>query len=59
MKDQYEKYIKNRRAEALAYELEAEQEMKTGTGARAMDLMRLADMKKIDANNYKIQMESL
>ena len=59
MKDQYQGLIKQCQDKALSYELEAEQEMKTGSGAKAMELCRLADMQKINAKNYKIRMESL
>ena len=59
MKDQYQKRINEYTKKAQALELEAEQEMKTGSGARAMELCRMADMEKINAKNYQIQMESL
>jgi len=59
MKDQYQKRISEYTKKAQALELQAEQEMRTGSGARAMELCRMADMEKINANNYRIQLESL
>ena len=59
MKDQYFRLAEIAQKRAIELELEAEQEMKTGSGAKAMDLCRRADMKKIDARNYKMQAECL
>ena len=59
MKDQYQKRISEYTKKAQTLELQAEQEMRTGSGARAMELCRMADMEKINAKNYRIQLESL
>ena len=59
MKDQYQKRINEFTKKAQALELQAEQEMRTGSGARAMELCRMADMEHINARNYRTQMESL
>lgn len=59
MKDQYQKRISEYTKKAQTLELQAEQEMRTGSGARALELCRMADMEKINAKNYKIRMESL
>lgn len=59
MKDQYQKRISEYTKKAQTLELQAEQEMRTGSGARALELCRMADMEKINANNYRIKLESL
>jgi len=59
MKDQYQKRINEYTKKAQTLELQAEQEMRSGSGARALELCRMADMEKINAKNYKIRMESL
>lgn len=55
----YVKRMKEHQESAQDYELKAEKEMKTGSGAQAMEYCRLADMEKINATNFKIQLESM
>ena len=59
MKDQYQKRISEYTKKAQALELQAEQEMRTGSGARAMELCKMADMEKINATNFKIKIETM
>lgn len=59
MKEQYEVRIKAFQASAQEYELKAEQEMKTGSGALAMEYCRLADMDKINAKNWQIRLDGM
>jgi hypothetical protein len=57
----YIKRMKEHQKNAQEYELKAEQEMKSdsGSGAQALEYCRLADMEKINATNFKVQIESI
>ena len=59
MKSQDEQGMSEYTRKAQTLELQAGQEMLTGSGARGLELCRMADMEKINAKNYKIRMESL
>ena len=55
----YIKRMKEHQKSAQDYELKAEQEMKTGSGAQAMGYCKMADMEKINATNFKIKIETM
>jgi outer membrane lipoprotein-sorting protein len=55
----YIKRMKEHQKNAQEYELKAEQEMKDGSGAQAIEYCRLADMEKINARNFQQAMEAL
>ena len=55
----YIKRMKEHQKSAQDYELKAEQEMKTGSGAQAMEYCKMADMEKINATNFKIKIETM
>lgn len=59
MNEYYLKRIKECFASAQDYELKAEQEMKDGSCAQAMEYCRMADMEKINARNYQTALEAL
>lgn len=59
MNEYYLKRIKECFANAQELELKAEQEMKDGSGAQAIEYCRLADMEKINARNYQEAIECL
>jgi len=55
----YIKRMKEHQKSAQDYELKAEQEMKTGSGAQAMEYCKMADMEKINATNFKIKIDTM
>ena len=55
----YIKRMKQHQKAAQDYELQAEQEMNTGSGANAVNLCKMADMEKINATNFKIKIETM
>jgi len=55
----YIKRMKEHQKSAQDYELKAEQEMKTGSGAQAVEYCKMADMEKINATNFKIKIETM
>ena len=59
MKDPDQKRKSEYTKKAQTMELQAEQEMTTGSIARALELCRKAEIEKINAKNYKIRIESL
>jgi hypothetical protein len=59
MKEYYEKRIAECNKSAQDYELKAEKEIKSGSGAQAMEYCKLADMQKINARNYRTALEAL
>ena len=55
----YIKRMKEHQKSAQDYELKAEQEMKDGSGAQAIEHCRMADMEKINATNFKVKIETM
>jgi len=55
----YIKRMKEHQKSAQDYELKAEQEMKDGSGAQAIEYCRMADMEKINATNFKVKIETM
>lgn len=59
MKEYYNKRIDELNKKAQSLELEAEREMREGSGARAMEYCRQADVAKADAKKWRDALEGL